>query len=189
MPTCRPRPMHGPMAPARRRLWSTALEVPLRPPAPSRGKTRHRARRRSRLLRPRRDQRHAGTLQCRRLHHARGSSGAPALGQLRRHTITTAASPMRHELALPARVPRAPQQRSVEARPAALRAFERQTPLVVGGGGVGGSSKKNRRQASQNLAGSMLKLWMMQRGLGFVCFAAPTRRQGFCPRPGAFVLN
>jgi hypothetical protein len=40
-------------------------------------------------------------------------------------------------------VPRAPQQRSVEARPAALRAFERQTPLVVGGGGVGGSSKKS----------------------------------------------
>jgi len=32
-------------------------------------------------------------------------------------TITTAASPMRHELALPARLPRAPQQRGVEARP------------------------------------------------------------------------
>ena len=26
--------------------------------------------------------------------------------------------------------------------------------------------------------GSMLKLWMMQRGLGFVCFAAPTRPHG-----------
>jgi len=39
---------------------------------------------------------------------------------------------MRHELALPARLPRAPQQRGVEARAAALRAFERRTPSCVG---------------------------------------------------------
>ena len=50
---------------------------------------------------------------------------------------------MRHELALPARLPRAPQQRSVEALAAALRAFERRTPLVVWCVvGVDDSSKK-----------------------------------------------
>ena len=47
-------------------------------------------------------------------------------------TITTAASPMRHELALPARLPRAPQQRGVEACAAALHAFERRTSFCCG---------------------------------------------------------
>ena len=79
-----------------------------------------------------RAQRLAGTPQCRRLqlHHARGSSGAPRPGS--GGTITTAASPMRHELALPARLPCAPQQRGVEACAAALHAFERRTSFCCG---------------------------------------------------------
>ena len=62
--------------------------------------------------------------------HARGSSGAPRPGS--GGTITTAASPMRHELALPARLPCAPQQRGVEACAAALHAFERRTSFCCG---------------------------------------------------------
>jgi hypothetical protein len=60
--------------------------------------------------------------------------------------------------------------------------------LWCGGWRWGGWQLKKIVGRLPKIWGSMLKLWMMQRGLGFVCFAAPTRRQGFCPRPGAFVL-
>ena len=94
-----------------------------------------------------RAQRRGGTPQCRRLHHARGSSGAPARGQAARERRASgvAAEPRARAACAPAA--RACAQ-ATRRGGGVLRPFERCSASVVV---VGGSSKKFRRQASQNL--------------------------------------